>query len=126
MDIAARNHGFTWRDPQDGEKQELIRELANITKSNYMKLTVCSQPGYTVEGAQAARCIDAGRLSAIAGREIKARLKGNRPGCLCHESRDIGAYDSCPQGCAYCYAVSSRDRAKRFLAAHDPKAEFLG
>ena len=126
MDIAARDHGFAWRDPCDEEKRALAGALADIAKSHGMRLTVCSQPEFLFDGATAARCIDAGRLSDLAGRKIKARTKGNRPGCLCNESRDIGAYDSCPQGCAYCYAVSSRDKAKRFLAAHDSEAEALG
>ena len=125
MTIAAREHGFAWRDPAGEEKRALARTLAEIATSHGMRLTVCSQPEFPVEGAAAARCVDAGRLSDIAGREVGARIKGNRPGCLCSESRDIGAYDSCPQGCAYCYAVSSRDRAKRFLATHDPKAASL-
>jgi len=126
LDAAARTHGFSWRDPEDGEKRALAGELATIAAAHGMRLTVCSQPDYAVGGAEPARCIDAARLSDIAGHEIAARIKGNRPGCLCHESRDIGAYDSCPQGCAYCYAVSSRDAAKRFLAAHDPAGEGLG
>lgn len=126
MERAARDHGFTWRDPEEGEKLSLAGGLARIAAAHEMRLTVCSQPDYVAEGAAAARCIDAGRLSDIAGRRIAAKVKGNRPGCLCHESRDIGAYDSCPQGCAYCYAVSSRARAKRFLAEHDPAAEALG
>ncbi|MHA1108213.1 MAG: DUF1848 family protein, partial [Alphaproteobacteria bacterium] len=125
MDIAARDHGFTWRDPAETEKRAMAVDLAEIAGSHDMRLTVCSQPDYTVGGAVAARCIDAARLSDIAGRDIHARVKGNRPGCLCNESRDIGAYDSCPQGCTYCYSVSGRDRAKRFLAAHDPEAEAL-
>lgn len=126
MNLAAREHGFAWRDPADEEKRAQIGALAEIAIFHDMRLTICSQPGFLVEGASPARCIDAGRLSDLAGREIKARVMGNRPGCLCAESRDIGAYDSCPQGCAYCYAVSSRDRAKQFLAAHDPAAGILG
>lgn len=125
LNLAAREHGFAWRDPEDEEKRSLAGELAEIAISHEMRLTVCSQPGFLVEGSAAARCIDAGRLSDLAGREIKARVKGNRPGCLCAESRDVGAYDSCPQGCAYCYAVSSRGKAKQFLAAHDPAAGVL-
>jgi len=120
MAIAARDHGFTWRDPEVEEKRAMASDLAEIAGSHDMRLTICSQPDYTGWDAAAARCIDATRLSDIAGRDIDARVKGNRSGCLCSESRDIGAYDSCPQGCAYCYAVSSRDRAKQFLAAHDP------
>lgn len=61
----------------------------------------------------------------MVGRPIRARQKGNRPGCLCAESRDIGAYDSCAQGCAYCYAVQDRDLAKRRLAAHRPDDPLL-
>ncbi|UCH76041.1 MAG: DUF1848 domain-containing protein [Rhodospirillales bacterium] len=126
LDAASRRHNFSWHDPEDDKKRALIGELAAIAASHNMRLTLCSQPALVVAGTQAARCIDAVRLSDLAGHEIKARVKGNRPGCLCHESRDIGAYDSCPQGCAYCYAVSSRAAAKRFLAAQDPACESLG
>jgi hypothetical protein len=126
MEGAAHRHGFAWRDPEADEKRALATELARIAAAHDMRLTICSQPDLAAEGTEMARCVDAGRLSDIAGRKIEAKVKGNRPGCLCHESRDIGAYDSCPQGCAYCYAVSSRDRAKRFLAEHDPGAELLG
>jgi len=34
-------------------------------------------------------------------------------------------YRGCQHGCAYCYAVRSRDLAKRRFAAHDPEGEFL-
>jgi hypothetical protein len=75
-------------------------------------------------GVEAAACIDAARLSDLAGRPIAARPKPHRT-CACAESRDIGAYDTCPHGCAYCYAVRNRDLAKRRHAEHDPAAPFL-
>ena len=125
LDSAARRHGFTWADPADREKRALAGELAGVAADHGMRLTVCSQSAYLAAGAAAARCIDSGRLSDIADKPIKARTKGNRPDCLCDESRDIGAYESCPQGCVYCYAVNSRAAAKRFLAAHGPKGEAL-
>ena len=113
--------GFAWRDPPADEKRALIADLAAIAGAERMRLTLCTQPALLPSAAEAARCVDATRLSDVAGRPIVARTKGNRPGCLCAESRDIGAYDSCAQGCAYCYAVGSRARAQAALKAHDPE-----
>jgi hypothetical protein len=91
-----------------------------------MTPTLCTQPHLLdVPGVSAARCIDLKRLSDIAGRPVAGRRKGNRPGCDCAESRDIGDYDTCTQGCAYCYAVNSRTVAQRRLKAHDPEGEML-
>lgn len=122
---AARRHGFAWRDPPDGEKRELLQDLAVIAAEHGMKASLCTQPTLLAPGLAEARCIDADRLSDLAGRAIAAREKGNRPGCRCAESRDIGAYDSCAQGCAYCYAVASPAAARRRLKAQDPAGPFL-
>lgn len=119
--IAAREHKFT-PVPPPGDIEGFLRGLVGIAADQGMTLTACTEPALGIEPA---RCIDARRLSDVAGKEIAARSRGNRPGCLCDESRDIGAYDSCAQGCAYCYAVADRDKAKRSLSAHDPGGEFL-
>jgi hypothetical protein len=122
---AARLHRFTWGDPDAAEKLALIAELAGVARAHGLRLTLCSQPEYLAPGAEPARCIDAGRLAAVAGRPIVAREKGNRPGCACHESRDIGEYDTCPHGCVYCYAVGTPALARRRHRAHDPASPFL-
>lgn len=125
---ARRNLGdLVWRDPSVDEKRALLHELAAIARENGMTLTLCTQPDLVEEaaGLGAARCIDATRLGDVAGRPIASRTRGNRPGCLCAESRDIGAYDSCVLGCGYCYAVRHRGAAQQALARHDPQAERL-
>ncbi len=122
LDIAADRHGFTWRDPEWGEKNALLKTLQTIAADHRMSLTVCSQS--ECEGAPA-RCIDVDRLSDLAGHDIAARQRGNRRGCLCAESRDIGAYDTCPHGCAYCYAVRDRDKALANFRRHNPENERL-
>lgn len=126
LDAAARAYGFTWRTLDPDEKRALLSELAAIAADHGMALTTCTQPALAdTPGVAPARCVDARRLSDIAGRLIATRTKGNRPGCLCAESRDIGDYDTCPHGCAYCYAVADPVKAKRRCRAHDPDAEFL-
>ncbi len=122
---AAKASGFDWHDPAAAEKRALTATLAEIARARGMALTVCAQNDYLEGLAKAARCVDAARLSRVAGRPISAPEKGNRPDCRCHESRDIGAYDSCPHGCVYCYAVASRRRALARFKGHDPGAEFL-
>lgn len=125
LDAAANRSGFTWSDPEPEAKRSLAAALAAIAADAGMALTVCAQADYVPEGASPARCIDTRRLSDVSGMAVAAPVKGNRPDCLCHASRDIGAYDTCPHGCRYCYAVASEETAKRRFAAHDPKGAFL-
>lgn len=111
LEKAAKTHGFVWNDPDWPEKRELLADLAGIAAENGLKTTICSQPDAVTGLLTPARCIDTARLSDVAGYDISARQKGNRDGCECAESRDIGAYDTCVHGCVYCYAVSDHDRA---------------
>ena len=117
--------GLEYGDPPDAAKNDLLAELAGLAAARGMALSVCTQPALAAPGTRPARCIDSDRLSALAGRPIASREKANRPGCACHESRDIGAYDTCPHGCVYCYAVATRAKARAAHAAHDPENEFL-
>ena len=126
LDRAGGADGLDWADPPAECKRETIARLAGIAGTFGMRLTVCAQPELAAGDAGEASCIDAARMSDVAGVPIQARLKGNRPGCRCHESRDIGAYDTCPHGCIYCYAVSSPRAARARHARHDPDGPSLG
>lgn len=123
---AAARHGFDWSDPEQDKKRSLLSTLGRVAAARGIRPTLCAQPDLLTSGLGAARCVDLDRLSDVAGVTIKGREKGNRPGCLCAESRDIGAYDTCPHGCVYCYAVSSQDTAKRRLGGHVATGATLG
>lgn len=125
MDAAAQACGFAWRDPPQDEKKALAARLAEIARRHGMQLSMCAQREYIVPAVADARCVDAERLSDVAGRPIAARRQGHRKDCGCWQSRDIGEYDTCPHGCIYCYAVSDPAKARRRLQEHDPEAEFL-
>jgi hypothetical protein len=122
---AAQEHGFLWRDPPAEEKRHLLEGLAAIALDHGIAPTLCSQPELLLPGLGEARCIDAKRLGDIAQHPVAATENGNRLGCRCAQSRDIGAYDTCPHGCVYCYAVADRDRAVANFREHDPAAATL-
>jgi hypothetical protein len=123
--VAARRHGFAWSDPEPAEKRALLNRLAAVAAAHGMRLTICSQPELVGPEGGEARCIDADRLADVAQSAVAAKEQGNRPGCRCALSRDIGAYDSCPHGCVYCYAVADRERAVGRHREHDPASPFL-
>jgi hypothetical protein len=125
LNEAARKDGFWWRDPSSDEKRSLASELASIAADFGLTFSICAQPDLMVAGASPARCVDASRLSDIANIPIASPTKGNRAGCECAESRDIGDYDTCPHGCVYCYAVSDPQRALTRFHRHDPDADTL-
>lgn len=124
MEMMSAVHGNPWWDPSIEEKRDLAERLHQLAAEQGMKLTICSQPEIaTIQDAS--RCIDSERLEAVSGRPIVAKTLGNRPGCECAASKDIGDYDTCPHGCVYCYAVRSQDLAVKRFRSHDPNSEFL-
>ena len=126
---AAGAHGFTWDDPDADTTRALLADLAGIAAAAGLRASLCGQRDLLVPGMADARCIDAQRLAGAAGAAghpgIAAPGSPHRKGCGCAPSKDIGAYDSCPHGCVYCYAVSSRPAAQRRHARHRPDGTFL-
>ena len=41
------------------------------------------------------------------------------------ESRGLGDYNSCPNGCRYCYANKDHEKALHNYLAHDPNSPLL-
>lgn len=124
LDRARQETGNAWRDPSDDEKRELLGQIRDIAGAHGLALSVCAQPDMAGDRLQPARCIDTDRLNHVARHlghaPVSARTKGARPGCLCAESRDIGAYETCPHGCVYCYAVANPGQAKAAHRDHTP------
>lgn len=77
-------------------------------------------------GIEQAHCIDAERLALIGGIRLSVPHDANqRKGCGCAASVDIGMYDTCINGCTYCYATRSYEKAKQNHRMHDPDGEML-
>lgn len=93
------------------EMKSLAGILAEIAAENGMKTVSCAEPLWAGwPGVEKGACIDRERLEKIGGFRLKAgKDKGQRMECGCMESIDIGAYDTCPAGCRYCYASEGKE-----------------
>lgn len=72
-------------------------------------------------------CVDKELVERIAGYPISARKdKNQRDICNCIESIDIGTYESCLNGCIYCYAIKGNyHTAVSSSRKHDPASPLL-
>ena len=74
---------------------------------------------------QSSPLVALGRDPRLTGEALRVpRDRSQRPACGCAASVDIGAYDSCLHGCAYCYANHGR-AVDRLAALHDPDSPLL-
>lgn len=114
--------------PLTGEDMEaLARGLGAIAKKYGVYLQTCGTNGdYTRYGIHASGCMTLDILGKANGVVFKnLKHKGMRQGCHCIESRDIGAYDTCLNGCKYCYANKSPQKARENYIFHDPASPIL-
>jgi len=124
-------HDLRFRDPGIEEKREIAARLAAIAAGHGITLLSCCNDALIGKGDRwevgKARCVDASLLAALfPDRAAPPEAGPTREECGCALSRDIGAYDTCPQGCFYCYANANQDLAWRLHAAQDPRAPSLG
>jgi len=117
--------GVVDRDPV--RLRALAARLAEIAKANGIAMRSCAcGEDLSAVGIAPGACVDGELLAQLFGAAAPVgRDKGQRPSCRCAKSADIGQYDTCVHGCAYCYATSDALRAAANRAAHDPQSPLL-
>ncbi len=114
-------------EPHQEEKIALADRLASIAERHGIRMYSCCGEYLLSPLIQKAHCIDGAIIRLLFppdGCEYKD--KPTRQECGCTESVDIGAYDTCPHGCIYCYANANKAVARRAFENHDPDSAFLG
>ncbi len=111
----------------EADMLEMAENIAAIAGAHGIPVTACAEPlDFSRFGINRARCVDPAILEAASGRPIAfKRQKGQRPGCGCADSVDIGIYNSCPNGCLYCYANFSPALTRENLARRDDRCPIL-
>ena len=57
--------------------------------------------------------------------DIKQKMQARRGYCACYLSNDIGAYNSCPHLCQYCYANGNKELILMNYKNHDDNSPLL-
>lgn len=111
----------------DTDMDELARGLGAIAEKYGIYIQTCGTNGdFTRYGIHSSGCMTLDILGGANGIVFKnLKHKGMRQGCHCIESRDIGAYDTCLNGCKYCYANTKPDKARENYKRHDPASPLL-
>ena len=109
------------------DKLTLAENLGAIAQRYSLWLQTCAtRTDYEQFGIHRSGCMTTEIFSQAMGIEFKKTPhKGNRLGCACMESRGLGDYNSCPNGCRYCYANKDHEKALQNFFTHDPKSPLL-
>ena len=112
-----RQSGINYREWDEESMRESAARLSTLNRNNWnLELATCAERIDLSEyGIGHNRCIDPELINRLAPDDeilqnslYNAKTDtGQRKACGCILSKDIGAYNTCPHGCLYCYANTS-------------------
>jgi hypothetical protein len=94
------------RDITDEEIDKLSAFIGQTAKSYRLEVKACcEEKDLTIYGINKSSCIDKDVIERICGYTLDVKKDRNqRKNCKCIKSTDIGTYNTCLNGCVYCYA----------------------
>lgn len=114
--------------PETHEQQlDLMFSFSEIAKKHGIYIDTCAE-AIDLSGLNIphACCIDKERFERLGHFKLDiGKDKNQRQECGCIESIDIGAYNTCRNGCLYCYANYSNTAVQKTSAKHNPESPLL-
>ncbi len=105
----------------------IAKNFSEIAQLYNLKLDTCSEEIDLDEfGITHAHCIDADLMEKLTNYTYEiGKDKNQRKECGCVESIDIGSYNTCKNGCKYCYANFNQRQVEINSSCHNPKSPLL-
>lgn len=110
------------RESTEAERRALVAGFAAAATRHGFALSLCAEEGYGFAGRG---CVTRQLAERAAGYGLDLRPSRQRPLCRCVAGVDIGAYDTCGNGCLYCYANGEGAPIGRASPLHDPASPLL-
>lgn len=114
--------------PISGQQKELIAKgLGEMAAKRHLYIQTCgTKESYEQYGIHHSGCMTRAVYEHSLGLHFKkVAERGNRPGCRCMESRGLGDYNTCLNGCRYCYANYDHEKARENYRLHDPESPLM-
>lgn len=114
--------------PISGRQKELIAKgLGEMAARHHLYIQTCgTKESYEQYGIHHSGCMIRAVYEQSLGLHFKkVAERGNRPGCRCMESRGLGDYNTCLNGCRYCYANYDHEKARENYRLHDPESPLM-
>lgn len=114
--------------PETREQQiEIMQRFLKIADEYGLYIDTCAEEIDLEEfGIAHAHCIDKKRFEQIGKYKLSVEKDPNqRPECGCIASIDIGTYNTCKNGCLYCYANYSHNTVVKNTQLHNPLSPLL-
>ncbi len=109
------------------DQKKIVQEFVRIGKKYGIEIRTCAEAEELAEfGADVRGCQTKEILERAVGCPLMVpKSVMTRDECNCILGCDIGAYNTCGHGCAYCYANEDRRTVERNMEEHDPFSPFL-
>lgn len=105
----------------------MAKKISEIAHSYGLSVDTCAEKiDLQNYGIQHAHCIDEKLFEKLLGCPLKiGKDKNQRMECGCIESIDIGVYNTCRNGCKYCYANYNNAAVSNNSSKHDVYSPIL-
>ena len=116
------------REVSEDDQKFLASSLSRIAAETGIRIESCAEElDLTSCGVEKGACVSREVIEGATGEHLLASVgKGNlRKHCICLPTNDIGAYNSCPHLCKYCYANYDARLVEKNFARHNPASSFL-